>query len=118
MMHKSKKGKRKPRSHGTICEEGKKKPLVKSHNLAHCWQIHPHLCKQFLKSKAAKSPPMVQLVQANDNRQSVVSLLLTKSQSKPIFLDSGATHHIVNNPDFFKPVAKNNIKISTGGHTN
>ncbi|KNZ58954.1 uncharacterized protein VP01_1827g4 [Puccinia sorghi] len=38
--------------------------------------------------------------------------------SKPIVLDSGATHHLVNNPDKFQPTAKSNIKIATGGHSN
>jgi hypothetical protein len=117
LIHESKKGKRKPRSCGPICEDGKHNPLVKSHDLAHCWEIHPHLREQYLNAKA-NPPPTAQHVEANNDHQSVVSLLLTESQSKPIVLDSGATHHIVNNPDFFNPVAKTNIKISTGGHSN
>ncbi|PLW27599.1 hypothetical protein PCASD_21002 [Puccinia coronata f. sp. avenae] len=72
--------------------------------------------QEYLNAKA-NPPPTAQLVEANNDHQSVVSLLLTESQSKPIVLDSGATHHIVNNPDFFNPVAETNIKISTGGHS-
>ncbi|KNZ64399.1 hypothetical protein VP01_10340g1, partial [Puccinia sorghi] len=41
---------------------------------------------------------------------------LPNSSSKPIVLDSGATHHLINNPDTFKPSAESNIKIATGGH--
>ncbi|KNZ51367.1 hypothetical protein VP01_3983g3 [Puccinia sorghi] len=38
--------------------------------------------------------------------------------SKPVVLDSGATHHLVNNPDAFQPTAESNIKIATRGHSN
>ncbi|KNZ48834.1 uncharacterized protein VP01_5385g1 [Puccinia sorghi] len=37
---------------------------------------------------------------------------------KPAVLDSGATHHLINNPDMFHPTADYNIKISMGGHSN
>ncbi|KNZ53456.1 uncharacterized protein VP01_3233g1 [Puccinia sorghi] len=38
--------------------------------------------------------------------------------NKPIVLDSGATHHLINNPETFRPSAESNIKIATGGHSN
>lgn len=47
-----------------------------------------------------------------------MSLLLTEAASKPIVLDSGATHHLINNPDVFQPTSESNIKIATGGHCN
>ncbi|KNZ51624.1 uncharacterized protein VP01_3882g1 [Puccinia sorghi] len=37
---------------------------------------------------------------------------------KPIVLDSGATHHLVNNPDVYLPTTKTSIKILKGGHKN
>ncbi|KNZ64553.1 hypothetical protein VP01_1016g9, partial [Puccinia sorghi] len=58
------------------------------------------------------------LVEAEDGHKSEVSLLLTEAASKPTFLDSGATHHLINNPDMFQPTANSNIEISMGGHSN
>ncbi|KNZ50343.1 hypothetical protein VP01_447g1, partial [Puccinia sorghi] len=40
------------------------------------------------------------------------------SANNPTVLNSGATHHLINNPDVFNPIAESNIKISTGGHSN
>ncbi|KNZ62708.1 hypothetical protein VP01_12323g1, partial [Puccinia sorghi] len=59
-----------------------------------------------------------QLVEVDDGQESEVLLLLTEAASKPIVLDSGATHHLVNNPDTFHPTSESNIKISTGGYSN
>ncbi|KNZ60467.1 hypothetical protein VP01_154g10 [Puccinia sorghi] len=93
-MHESKKGKKKGK-HGPYCEPGKHNPEATSHNAEHCWQLH------------TEQRPI-----------SEVSLLLTEAASKPIVLDSGATHHLINNPDTFQPTSESNIKIATGGHSN
>ncbi|KNZ46292.1 hypothetical protein VP01_7395g1, partial [Puccinia sorghi] len=54
----------------------------------------------------------------NDGHESEVSLLLTEAASKPIVLDSGATHHLINNPEMFQPTSEASVKIATGGHSN
>ncbi|KNZ54734.1 hypothetical protein VP01_2871g2 [Puccinia sorghi] len=118
-MHESKKGKKKNRR-GLYCAPGKHNPEVTSHDAYHCWQLHPELRPNSSKTTNSGSyhPPTTQLVKVDDGHESEVSLLLTEAASKPIVLDSGATHHLVNNPDTFLPTAESNIKISTGGHSN
>ncbi|KNZ45936.1 hypothetical protein VP01_7690g1, partial [Puccinia sorghi] len=59
-----------------------------------------------------------QLVEVDNVHKSEVSLLLVKSENKPIVLDSGATNHMVNDPACFTPITETNVKISTGGHSN
>ncbi|PLW34183.1 hypothetical protein PCASD_13302 [Puccinia coronata f. sp. avenae] len=39
-------------------------------------------------------------------------------KSKPIVLDTGATHHLINNPNVFQPTSNTSMKIATGGHSN
>ncbi|KNZ44714.1 hypothetical protein VP01_88g6 [Puccinia sorghi] len=119
LMHESKKGKRKVRR-GPFCAPGKHNPEA-SHDADHCWQLHPEL----RPNSSGKSPgtvssqtPTTQLVEVDEGHESEVSLFLTETESKPTVLDSGATHHLVNNPDAFHPVAESNIKIATGGHSN
>ncbi|KNZ49487.1 hypothetical protein VP01_498g4 [Puccinia sorghi] len=118
-MHESKKGKKKSRR-GPYCAPGKHNPEATSHDADHCWQLHPERRPNPSKNSAGGSshPPTTQLVEVDDGHESEVSLLLTEAASKPIVLDSGATHHLVNNPDTFHPISESNIKISTGGHSN
>ncbi|KNZ52549.1 hypothetical protein VP01_3528g1, partial [Puccinia sorghi] len=111
------KGKKKGRR-GPYCAPGKHNPEA-SHDAEQCWQLHPKL--QPLKSSktaAASNPPTTQLVEVDEGHKSEASLLLTEAASKPTVLDSGATHHLINNPEVFNPTAESNIKISTGGHSN
>ncbi|KNZ58806.1 hypothetical protein VP01_185g8 [Puccinia sorghi] len=100
LMHESKKGKKKKR--GPYCAPGKHNPEATSHDADHCWQLHP---EQRPPTKLAGShsgqTPTTQLVEVEDGHESEVSLLLTEAASKPTVLDSGATHHLVNNPDAF-----------------
>ncbi|KNZ53707.1 hypothetical protein VP01_315g2 [Puccinia sorghi] len=78
------------------CESGKHNPSATSHDEDHCYQLHPHLCPKFL----------------NHSEKATTQLM------EPIVLDSGATHHMVNDPACFTPTAETNMKISTGGHSN
>ena len=116
-MHESKKGKKKGRR-GPYCAPGKHNPEA-THDAEHCYQLHPELRpSNTSKSTAASNPPTTQLVEVNEGHELEVSLLLTEAASKPTVLDSGATHHLINNPEVFNPTAESNIKISTGGHNN
>ncbi|KNZ60175.1 uncharacterized protein VP01_15g9 [Puccinia sorghi] len=113
LIHKSsKKGVRKKKQ-DPYCKPGKHNPAATSHDAYHCYQLHPHLRPpQFTKqSEKAKT----QLMEVDDGHESEFSLLLVKSENKPIVLDSG---HMVNDPVCFTPVAETNVKISTGGHSN
>ncbi|KNZ46822.1 hypothetical protein VP01_691g1 [Puccinia sorghi] len=98
LIHKSKKGKNKGK-HGPYCAPGKHNPEATSHNADHL----------------NGSQPTTQLIEVNDGNKSEVSLLLNEAASKPTVLESGATHHLINNPDTFMPTAESNIKIATGG---
>ena len=122
LMHESKKGKRRGRKDGLICKNGKHNPAVTSHTLETCWEVHPDQRKQFMlrfnRGGGSGEKPAAQLVEADDGHESKASLLLTKAKSKPIVLDTGATHHLVNNPDVFRPTSESSIKIATGGHSN
>ncbi|KNZ52443.1 hypothetical protein VP01_3573g3 [Puccinia sorghi] len=90
-----------------------------SHNAKHCWQLHPELRPPNSSKQSYSSyPPTTQLVEVDEGNKSEVSLLLMEATTKPTVLDSGATHHLINNPDLFNPIAESNIKISTGGHSN
>ncbi|KNZ44023.1 hypothetical protein VP01_9584g1, partial [Puccinia sorghi] len=100
LMHESKKEKKKARR-GPFCAPGKHNPEATSHDANHCWQPHPKL-------RPSNSGKLLL----------DLKLQLPNWLSKPIVLDSGATHHLVNNPEVFRPMAKSNIKIATGGHSN
>ncbi|KNZ55783.1 hypothetical protein VP01_2583g3 [Puccinia sorghi] len=116
-MHESKKGKKKGKC-GPYCAPGKHNPEATSHNADHFWQLHPEQRPNSGAKSAANGPPTTQLVEVDEGHESEVSLLLTEAASKPIVLDSGATHHLINNPDVFQPTSESNIKIATGGHSN
>ncbi|KNZ54032.1 hypothetical protein VP01_3068g1 [Puccinia sorghi] len=112
-MHESKKGKRKGKR-GPYCAPGKHNPEATSHDAEHCWQLHPEQRpNNGSKLGTNSSQPATQLVEVDDGHESEVSLLLTEAASKPTVLDSGATHHLINNPDTFQPTAESNIKIAT-----
>ncbi|KNZ50325.1 hypothetical protein VP01_448g6 [Puccinia sorghi] len=111
LMHEFKKGKKKFRR-GPYCAPGKHNSEATSHDADHCWQLHPEL-----RPPNSFNPPTTQLVEVDEGHESEVSLILTEATSKPTVLDSGATHHLINNPDVFNPIAESNIKISTGGHS-
>ncbi|KNZ52894.1 hypothetical protein VP01_3407g1 [Puccinia sorghi] len=117
LMHKSKKGKKKG-CRGPYCAPGKHNPEATSHDAEHCWKLHPEQRQNSSKTPMASNHPTTKLVEADDGHELEVSLLLTESASKPTVLNSGATHHLINNPDLFHPTADSNIKISTGGHSN
>ncbi|KNZ50339.1 hypothetical protein VP01_4483g1 [Puccinia sorghi] len=104
LMHDSKKGKKKGKR-GPYCAQGKHNPEA-SHDAEHFWQLHPN--------KDQTQDP----IKVNDSHESEVSLLLTMAASKPVVLDSGATHHLINNPEMFQPTSEANVKIATGGHSN
>ncbi|KNZ53957.1 hypothetical protein VP01_3091g2 [Puccinia sorghi] len=113
----SKKGARKKKK-GPYCEPGKHNPAATSHDEDHCYQLHPHLRPPRFSNQSQSEKATTQLVEVDDGHESEVSLLLVESENKPIVLDSGATHHMVNDPSCFTPVAETNVKISTGGHSN
>ncbi|KNZ51721.1 hypothetical protein VP01_3848g1 [Puccinia sorghi] len=105
---------------GLFCAPGKHTPEATGHDADHCWQLHHKLRPPVpSKSGALKSiqNPTTQLVEVNNGHESEVSIFFTKATSKPIVLDSGATHHLIKNPKVFHPTAKSNIKIATGGHS-
>ncbi|KNZ56255.1 hypothetical protein VP01_2453g5 [Puccinia sorghi] len=120
IMEKPAKGKKKGQN-GPFCAPGKHNPEATSHNADHCWQLHPKLRppngRKFF-GESSSQPPTTKLVEVNKGHESEVSIFLKKETSKPIVLDSGATHHLINNPDVFHSTAKSNIKIATGGHSN
>ncbi|KNZ54811.1 hypothetical protein VP01_2847g2 [Puccinia sorghi] len=103
-----------------IVEKGKEEDAT-SHDADHFWKLHPEL-RPPLSSKSGASTsnqtPTTQLVEVEDGHESEVSIFLTEAASKPIVLDSGATHHLINNPNVFRPTAETNLKIATGGHSN
>ncbi|KNZ57410.1 hypothetical protein VP01_2168g1 [Puccinia sorghi] len=119
LMHESKKGKKKGKR-GPYCAPGKHNSEATSHDAEHCWQLHPEQRPNngSKSSSYGSHPPTTQLVEVDDGHESEVSLLLTEAASKPIVLDSGATHHLINNPETFQPTSESNIKIATGGHSN
>ncbi|KNZ54023.1 hypothetical protein VP01_3070g1 [Puccinia sorghi] len=110
------KGKKKGRR-GPYSPLGKLNPEA-SHDAKHCWQLHPELRPDTSKPSTLGNTPINQLVEVDDGHESEVLLLLTEAASKPTILDSGATHHFINNPDVFSPTAESNVKILTGGHSN
>ncbi|KNZ54794.1 hypothetical protein VP01_2854g6 [Puccinia sorghi] len=119
LKHESKKGKKKGK-HGPYCEPGKHNPEATSHDSDHCWKLHP---EQRLNSGSKSFSngthhPTTQLDEANNGHGSELSLLLTEAASKPIGLNSGATHHLITCLEIFQPISKSNIKIVTGGHSN
>ncbi|KNZ63824.1 hypothetical protein VP01_10982g1, partial [Puccinia sorghi] len=121
LMHEWKKGKKKARR-GPFCAPGKHNHEATSHDANHCWQLHPELRPsnggKLLGTTSGPQAPTTQLVEVDEGHESEVSIFLTETTSKPIVLDSGATHHLVNNPEVFRPTAESNIKIATGGHSN
>ncbi|KNZ49659.1 hypothetical protein VP01_4871g1, partial [Puccinia sorghi] len=54
--------------------------------------------------------------QINCKLPSTTQLMEVEASSWPIVLNSGATHHLIKNPETFFETAEANIKISTGGH--
>ncbi|KNZ49105.1 hypothetical protein VP01_5209g1, partial [Puccinia sorghi] len=104
---------------GPYCAPGKHNSEATSHDAENCWQLHPELRppQSFKGNSGHSQTPTTQLVEVEDGHESEVSLLFTEAASKPVVLDSRATHHLVNNPDVFLPSAKSNIKIATGGHS-
>ncbi|KNZ53955.1 hypothetical protein VP01_3092g4 [Puccinia sorghi] len=116
LIHESfKKGARK-KKRGPYCKPGKHNPGATSHDKDHCYQLYPHLRPPRFSNQSEKA--ITQLVEVDNGHESEVSLLLVESENKPIVLDSGATHHMVNDPTCFTPIAETNVKISTGGHNN
>ncbi|KAI7948073.1 hypothetical protein MJO28_009981 [Puccinia striiformis f. sp. tritici] len=122
LMHESSKGNkgkgRKPAANGKPGEPGKHNPAVTSHDADHCWQLHPELRPASWGNSTSGHTPATQLVEVDDGHESEVSMLLVETATKPIVMDTGATHHMVNDPAIFKPHSKTNIRISTGGHKN
>ncbi|KNZ45071.1 hypothetical protein VP01_8512g1, partial [Puccinia sorghi] len=116
LIHESSKKGARNKKRGPYCEPGKHNPAAMSHDEDHCYQLHPHLCPPCFSNQSNKAT--TQLVESDDGNKSKVSLLLVESKNKPIVLDSGATHHMVNDPACFTPIAETNVKISTGGHSN
>ncbi|KNZ47952.1 hypothetical protein VP01_6016g2 [Puccinia sorghi] len=115
----SKKGEKGARKKKRVyCEPGKHNPASKTHDEDHCYQVHPHLRPACFGSQPQPVNPTTQLVEVDNGHESEVSLLLVESKQKPIVLDTGATHHMVNDPSCFIPVAETNVKISTGVHIN
>ncbi|KNZ55762.1 hypothetical protein VP01_258g4 [Puccinia sorghi] len=111
LMHESKDKKKKVyRRNTNYCTAGKHNP-DSAHNADNCWQLHPEL------RPSSHAKPSIQLAEVSDGHESEVSLLLTTTV-RPTVLDSGATHHMVNDATVFNATAKSNIKISTGGHNN
>ncbi|KAI7951517.1 hypothetical protein MJO28_007201 [Puccinia striiformis f. sp. tritici] len=111
---------RRNRKNGNFCEPGKDgkpgkhNPDATLHDVDHCWQVHPERRPDFNSS----NNPVTQLVEVDNGHESEVSLLLTHADEKPIVLDTGATHHMVNDASIFVPVSESNIRILTGGHKN
>ncbi|KNZ51046.1 uncharacterized protein VP01_4111g1 [Puccinia sorghi] len=118
-MHESKKGKKKGKR-GPFCAPRKHNAEATSHDAEHCLQLHLEQRPNsgFKSSSNGPHPPTTKLVEVNNGHESEISLLLTEAASKPIVLDSRATHHLINNPDTFQPTSDSNIKITTGGHKN
>ncbi|KNZ51977.1 hypothetical protein VP01_3743g1 [Puccinia sorghi] len=115
-----KKGEEEDPTWSLLCS-GKHNPEATSHDADHCWKLHPELrppqsSKTF--GPTSTQTPTTQLVEVDDGHESEISIFLTKEASKPMVLDSGATHHLINNPEMFRPTAESNIKIATGGHSN
>ncbi|KNZ45642.1 hypothetical protein VP01_7954g1, partial [Puccinia sorghi] len=87
----------------------------------HLQREEENLSRNILPTSAIKSSiqaPITQLFEVDYGHKSTASLSLTKAASKPLVLDSGATHHLIDNPDVFLPTANSNIKILTGGCKN
>ncbi|KAI7951918.1 hypothetical protein MJO28_007602 [Puccinia striiformis f. sp. tritici] len=132
LMHESSKGRKgkgrrlqklrcepaKPAENGKPGEPGKHNPAVTSHDADHCWQLHPELRPTSWGNSSSEYTPATQLVEVDDGHESEVSMLLVETATKPIVMDTGATHHMVNDPAIFMPHSKTNIQISTGGHKN
>ncbi|KNZ55720.1 hypothetical protein VP01_25g2, partial [Puccinia sorghi] len=114
------KSRKKKNCRGPYCAPGKNNPEASSHNTDHCWKLHPELRPtQFSKGSCGLSHTLTtQLVEVKDGHELAVLLLLTEEASKPIFLDSAVTHHLVNNLDVFLQSSGSNIKIANGGHSN
>ncbi|KNZ51033.1 hypothetical protein VP01_4123g2 [Puccinia sorghi] len=71
-----------------------------SHDADDCWKLPEQRPKSGSKSSSNGSHhPTTQLVEVDNSHESDVSLLLTEAASQPIIIDSGATHHLINNPE-------------------
>lgn len=82
-----------------------------THDADHCWQLHPEL-------RPSPKGASTQLAEGQDNSGSEATALLIESIIKPTVLDSGASHHMVNDRSVFTSQGKSDIKISTGGSKN
>ncbi|KAA1089457.1 hypothetical protein PGT21_018768 [Puccinia graminis f. sp. tritici] len=105
------------------CNPTRHHPDFKSHTVNKFWKLHPELRSGVAPAMAqaaakAAAAPATQLVEVDYGHKLNVSLLLSEATNKPIFLNSGATHHMINNPDVFQPISVSNMKLLNGGHSN
>ncbi|EFP84474.2 uncharacterized protein PGTG_10194 [Puccinia graminis f. sp. tritici CRL 75-36-700-3] len=118
----TKKGKKKKQDKAK-CNPTRHHPDFKSHTVNKFWKLHPELRSGVAPAMAqaaakAAAAPATQLVEVDYGHKLNVSLLLSEATNKPIFLNSGATHHMINNPDVFQPISVSNMKLLNGGHSN
>lgn len=94
-----------------FCSPGNHNPLA-AHDEKNCWNLHPKLRPGYKPSQST------QLVEFEETTPATI--LLTEGQpiSKPTVIDSGATHHMVNDPSKFITQKTIYSSISTGSLKN
>jgi transposase InsO family protein len=109
----------------TGCCGTKHNPATKTHTEENCWAIYPEKKEKFLAAQNAAhhhtSAAPLQTSSSQSQHQvpafaavTVAHSFSTQASVRPAVLDSGASHHMLNDPAFFKDTEVCSIPISTG----
>ncbi|PLW21092.1 hypothetical protein PCASD_21744 [Puccinia coronata f. sp. avenae] len=103
------------------CRNKKHNPAVKSHTEENCWAIHPKKKEEYMlhNTVATSQPPSNSSSSSHHQVPAFAAVTtahchLARSSSSSAILDSGASHHMFNNLDFFLSTSVCSIPISTG----
>lgn len=96
-----------------ICSNGKHNPRA-FHPEDLCYEIHPELKKNARKDNAATNLTTILPIEG----EHAMLLLNDAHISRPIVLDSGSSHHMVNNASFIRASKDLKLTIATGNDKN
>lgn len=111
-----------------FCKNGKHNTAITSHLEGQCWEVHPelrpvrnrhvHNNHHQVANHVANNPRnnLPGDNPANDSfaKPAFAAFTTKTTTSNVIILDSGASHHMFNNPSYFSNLASCSIPISTG----
>ncbi|PLW11121.1 hypothetical protein PCASD_23835 [Puccinia coronata f. sp. avenae] len=102
------------------CRNKKHNPLVKSHTKENCWAIYPEKKQKYLANLTTTAPAPSSSTPSSQHQVPAFAAVatahchVTGTASLPAILDSGASHHMFNNLEFFLNTFTCSIPISTG----